>query len=115
MLFSRIVASRNPTFERTRNTVIEITATGIEALTVSPTFKTKYSDDAPNTIPSSVQMISGSGVNSRKRTFAGMYGRNLLMNGFARLALTLLLHMSYNLLQLCQNRYISVNMRLILV
>ncbi len=41
MLFSRIVASLKPIFERTRNSVIEITATGIEALTVNPTFKTR--------------------------------------------------------------------------
>ena len=34
--------------------MIEITATGMEALTVSPTFSTRYSDDAPNTTPSSV-------------------------------------------------------------
>ena len=103
MLFSRIVASLNPTFERIRNTVIEITATGIEALTVSPTFKTKYSDDAPNTIPSSVPMISGSSVNSRKRTFAGMYGRKLARNGFAGLALTLSLDISSNLQRVWQN------------
>src|SRR5205814_3791515 len=89
--------------ERMRNTVIEITATGIEALTVSPTFKTKYSDDAPNTIPSSVPMISGSGVNSRKRTLAGMYGRKLARNGFAGLALTLSLDISYNIQRVWQN------------
>ena len=41
MLFSRMVASRKPNFESTRNSVIEITATGIEALTVRPTFSTR--------------------------------------------------------------------------
>ena len=41
MLFSSTVASRMPSFERSRNKVIEITATGIDALTVSPTFSTR--------------------------------------------------------------------------
>ena len=41
MLFSRIVASFTPTFENNRKSVIEITATGIEALTVSPTLSTR--------------------------------------------------------------------------
>ena len=40
-LFSRIVASLRPSFEARRNKVIEITATGIEALTVSPTLSTR--------------------------------------------------------------------------
>src|SRR5229473_1525229 len=103
MLFSSIVAFLKPIFESARNSVIEITATGIEALTVKPVFKTRYSDEAPNTIPSSVPMISGSGVNSRKRTFAGMYGRKLARNGFAGLALTLSLDISSNLQRVWQN------------
>ena len=41
MLFSRIVALRTPTRERSRKRVIESTATGIEALTVSPTLRTR--------------------------------------------------------------------------
>ena len=42
MLFSRIVASRKPSsLDPSRNNVREMTATGIEALTVSPTFKTR--------------------------------------------------------------------------
>ena len=41
MLFSRIVASRPPNFENNRKSVIEITATGIDALTVSPTLSTR--------------------------------------------------------------------------
>ena len=41
MLFSRIVASRKPILESSRKIVIEITATGIEALTVKPTFRTR--------------------------------------------------------------------------
>ena len=48
MLFSRIVAGRLPnSFAKKRNRVIDITATGIEAETVMPTFSTKYSDEAP--------------------------------------------------------------------
>ena len=41
MLFSRMVASRPPSFDSSRNSVIEMTATGIEALTVRPTFSTR--------------------------------------------------------------------------
>ena len=41
MLFSRMVASRRPNLERRRNSVIEMTATGIDALTVKPTFSTR--------------------------------------------------------------------------
>ncbi len=41
MLFSRMVASRPPSFERTRKSAIEMTATGIDALTVRPTLRTR--------------------------------------------------------------------------
>jgi len=59
MLFSRIVRVAHTDFDNTRKIVIEITATGIEALTVKPTFNTRYSDEAPKTIPSSVPIIKG--------------------------------------------------------
>jgi hypothetical protein len=73
MLCSRMVASRAPSLDKIRNSVIEITATGIEAETVSPTFRTRYSDEAPKMIPKSVPTISGSGVSSRMFvTLAGM-------------------------------------------
>ena len=35
--------------------MIEITATGIEALTVRPTLSTRYSEEAPKTTPSSAK------------------------------------------------------------
>ena len=76
MLFSRIVASRGPNFERMRKNVIETTATGIDALTVRPTLRTRYSDDAPKIMPRSVPMITGSTVSSRICVAAGMYGSN---------------------------------------
>ena len=41
MLFSKMVASRLPNLESTLKSVMEMTATGIEALTVSPTFSTR--------------------------------------------------------------------------
>jgi hypothetical protein len=41
MLFSRMLASRSPNFESTRKRAIEMTATGMEALTVSPTLSTR--------------------------------------------------------------------------
>jgi hypothetical protein len=41
MLFSRMVALRPPILEKMRKSVMEMTATGIEALTVRPTFSTR--------------------------------------------------------------------------
>ncbi len=41
MLFSRIEAPRPPILRSRRNRVIEMTATGIEALTVRPTLSTR--------------------------------------------------------------------------
>src|ERR671912_541374 len=83
MLFSKIVALRTPTFESTRNSVIEITATGIEALTVRPTFKTRYSEDAPKMIPSNVPTIRARGVNSSIATLGGMNGRKFVRYGLS--------------------------------
>ncbi len=72
MLFSKIVRFRKPNWASTRNSAIEITATGIEALTVSPTFNTKYNEDAPNTTPSTVPAKSGTRVNSGRLADAGI-------------------------------------------
>jgi hypothetical protein len=41
MLFSRMVALRRPSLDKRRKNVMESTATGMEALTVSPTLRTK--------------------------------------------------------------------------
>ena len=41
ILFSRMVESRRPSLERRRKIVIEMTATGMDALTVSPTLSTR--------------------------------------------------------------------------
>ena len=57
MLFCKTFASRNPIFDPSLKIVIEITATGIDALTVNPTLRTRYSDDAPKTIPRKVPQI----------------------------------------------------------
>src|SRR5258708_31166599 len=54
-------------------------------------------------IPRMVPMINGIGVNSRKRTLAGMYGRKLARNGFAGLALTFSVDISSNLQRVWQN------------
>ena len=48
----------------------------LTALTVSPTFKTKYSEEAPNTTPKIVPTMSGTSVSSGKFAEAGMYGLN---------------------------------------
>jgi len=74
MLCSTIEASWPPSFAQIRNRVIEITATGIEALTVNPTFNARYSDEAPKRIPSSVPTITARNVNSRRTAWAGMKG-----------------------------------------
>jgi hypothetical protein len=41
MLFCKTFASRNPNLAKSRKIVIEITATGIDALTVNPTLSTR--------------------------------------------------------------------------
>ena len=65
MLFSKIVARRTPkTREKRRKSVIERTATGIDADTVMPTFSTRYSDEAPKTIPSRAPTKRAGQVNS---------------------------------------------------
>ena len=75
MLFFRMVARRvrkmrlNP-----RKMVMESTATGMEALTVSPTFSTRYMLEAPKTIPSRAPTAKGTGVNSGMSRSAGTNG-----------------------------------------
>ena len=72
MLFSSIVARRTPrTRENKRNKVIDKTATGIEAETVMPTLRTRYSDDAPKTMPSTAPTSTGNQVNSGSTTSSG--------------------------------------------
>ena len=44
--------------------MIDSTATGIEAETVMPTFSTRYSDDAPKTMPSTAPTMTADQVNS---------------------------------------------------
>jgi len=41
ILFSRMVASRPPALDQSRKSASEITATGMDALTVSPTLSTR--------------------------------------------------------------------------
>src|SRR6476660_527333 len=77
MLFSRIVASRLPNiFENSLNRDSEMTATGIEALTVKPTFSTRYSEDAPQITPNIAPTITARTVNSRVDVSGATYGRN---------------------------------------
>ena len=44
--------------------MIDRTATGIEADTVMPTFSTRYSDEAPNTMPRIAPISTAGQVNS---------------------------------------------------
>src|SRR4051794_30855618 len=75
MLFSRMVALRTPNaFEKARNRVIESTAIGTEAETVSPTLRTRYSDDAPNRMPSSAPVRTVGQVNSGGDSVGGTNG-----------------------------------------
>ena len=72
MLCSRIVASRPPILAHNRNSVTEMTATGMDALTVRPTLRAKYSEEAPKIIPNNEPTITERAVNSRNRVTAGM-------------------------------------------
>ena len=73
ILFSKMVASRRPSFDNMRKIVIESTATGIEPLTVSPVLPT----------------TSGSGVSSRIRVDGGTNGLNEASHGFSGFAPTM--------------------------
>ncbi len=75
MLFSKIVAGRKRnTLDSTRNSVIDSTATGIEAETVIPTFSTRYSDEAPKTMPRITPAMTAPQVNSAIWTLSETYG-----------------------------------------
>src|SRR6266540_7526535 len=69
MLFSRIDAR-----PRARKIVIESTAMGIDALTVSPILRARYTFDAPKISPSSTPSVSARGVSSAGVCEAGTYG-----------------------------------------
>jgi hypothetical protein len=65
MLFSRMVARRRPNArERARNRVIDRTAMGTEADTVMPTLSSRYSEEAPKTMPSRAPTMTACQVNS---------------------------------------------------
>src|ERR1700737_1460641 len=74
MLFSRTVESRSPNLESPRNRASEMTATGIDALTVKPTFRVRKSEDAPKTIPRNVPVRSARQESSRIRVSGVMNG-----------------------------------------
>ncbi len=65
MLFSRIVARRVPKArEKARKIVMARTAIGIDADTVMPTLRNRYSDEAPKTIPSTTPSSTAESVSS---------------------------------------------------
>src|SRR5438034_5667211 len=71
MLFSRIVEP--PSFFSTE---IASTAIGIEALTVRPARRPRYTVDAPKSKPNSEPMTIAFSVNSAGDSVAGTYGLN---------------------------------------
>src|SRR5712691_591179 len=71
MLFSRMVERPNA-----RRMLIETTAIGIEAETVSPARSPTYTDTAPNSNPKSAPRMTARTENSVGRSDAGMYVRN---------------------------------------
>src|SRR5579862_4177620 len=75
MLFSRIVGRRTRNSQANpRKMVRESTATGMLALTVTPTLSTRYMLLAPNTTPRNPPIKSGITVNSGGDWSAGMNG-----------------------------------------
>ncbi len=70
-VFSRIEARPPSTFEKARNTVIEMTAMGTEAETVSPTRRARYTDEAPKITPRSAPMTSARRLSSGSLSPAG--------------------------------------------
>ncbi len=75
MLFSRIVARRMPNArEKARNSVIDNTATGIDADTVIPTLSTRYRDEAPKMMPSTAPSSTADQVNSGRLASSGTNG-----------------------------------------
>src|SRR6266404_1025766 len=89
ILFCKTFASRKPNFERIRKKVMESTATGMDALTVKPTLRTRYNDDAPKTIPRNVPVSKCGNVSSGNCTDAGMNGLKLAASGFVGRAPTI--------------------------
>ena len=69
MLFSRIVEPPS-----LLSTEIASTAIGIEALTVSPARRPRYTVEAPNSSPKSTPMTIAFSVNSAGDCEAGTYG-----------------------------------------
>src|SRR5688500_11831908 len=76
MLFSRIVDP--PSFLRTE---IARTAIGIDALTVKPARRPRYTVDAPKSSPKSAPRMMALIVNSAGDWEAGTYGRNAPLSG----------------------------------
>src|SRR5689334_16533883 len=77
MLFSRMVAGRNPVSrENPRNRVMARTATGIDADTVIPTLRTRYRDEAAKISPRQVPVTTAETVNSRGAFSGGTNGSN---------------------------------------
>src|ERR1043166_7624051 len=75
MLFSRMVVFRTlKALEKARNSVIDSTAIGTDADTVSPTFSTRYSDDAPKMKPSTAPTSLAGQVNSGGDSVGGTNG-----------------------------------------
>src|SRR6185436_20530496 len=73
MLFSRMVA-----LPKKRKMVIDRTAMGIDAETVSPTLSARYTEEAAKTTPRTEPRTTARSVSSAGVLLALMYGENVL-------------------------------------
>ena len=72
MLFSRIVAR-----VKRRKSVMDMTAMGMDAETVIPTLRARYTEEAAKMMPRMAPMMTARAVNSRGCSEAGMKGSKL--------------------------------------
>ncbi len=73
-VFSRIEARPPRRWEKARKRVMEMTAIGTEAETVSPTRRARYTEEAPNTTPSSEPIRRALAVSSGSSCSAATKG-----------------------------------------
>ena len=78
-------------------TVIEITAAGMDADTVSPTLRPRYAFAAPKTTASTMPSMTDAGVISVVTLSAGIYGLKLLSMSASNGVIVIIYHMEQNI------------------